>query len=146
MLSKLSNLRLSTKILLQALVIIVFFSIMTVWVAWKTKDKIYNEKTLATKHVVEVAYLLITEYDNRAKKGEFSLEEAQKRASLRVQNLRYIWNADLPGFGVRMLRALKPASARRPVFFMNYPNRRPRAAEHDRELSGIVPRSRGKRC
>ena len=89
MLSKLSNLRLSTKILLQALVIIILFSMMTVWVAGKTKDKIYNEKTLATKHVVEVAYTLFAEYDTRAQKGEFSLGEAQKRAVLQVQNLRY---------------------------------------------------------
>jgi methyl-accepting chemotaxis protein len=89
MLSKILNLRISTKILLQALVIIGLFSIMMVWVVLKTKDKIYEEKALATKHVVEVAHHLLEEYDARAKKGEFTLEEGQKRAALRIQNLRY---------------------------------------------------------
>jgi methyl-accepting chemotaxis protein len=81
--------KISTKIIFQSMIIIVIFSIMLVWVYVKIKDNLYNDKILATKNVVEVAYALLPEYNERAQKGEFSLEEAQKRAALRIQNLRY---------------------------------------------------------
>ncbi|HUI64031.1 MAG TPA: methyl-accepting chemotaxis protein, partial [Bacteroidota bacterium] len=50
---------------------------------------IYDEKIQATKNLVEVTYALIAEYDARVHKGEFPLEEGQKRASGRIQQLRY---------------------------------------------------------
>ncbi len=86
---KMLNMRISTKILLHSLIIIVAFSVMVGWALFKTTDNIHAEKALACKHLVEVAYALLTEYDARAQKGEFSLEEAQNRAIARVRNLRY---------------------------------------------------------
>jgi methyl-accepting chemotaxis protein len=52
-------------------------------------SKLMEEKRIATKGVVDVAYNLIADYGARAQKGEFSVEEAQKRAIERVKSLRY---------------------------------------------------------
>jgi len=53
------------------------------------ESKIMDEKRLATQGVVDVAFTLIAEYDARAQKGEFSTEEAQRRAIARIKELRY---------------------------------------------------------
>ena len=39
--------------------------------------------------MIDVAYTLVTEYQVRVDKGEFTLEEAQKRAATRLRNMRY---------------------------------------------------------
>jgi methyl-accepting chemotaxis protein len=52
-------------------------------------SKMMEEKRIATKSVVDVAYTLITEYDARAQRGEFSVQEAQKRAIARIKSIRY---------------------------------------------------------
>ncbi len=52
-------------------------------------SKMMDEKRIATKSVVDVAYTLITEYDARAQRGEFSVQEAQKRAIARIKSIRY---------------------------------------------------------
>jgi methyl-accepting chemotaxis protein len=52
-------------------------------------SKLMEEKRIATKSVVDVAYNLVAEYDARAQKGEFSLQEAQQRAITRIKSLRY---------------------------------------------------------
>ncbi|HTZ18217.1 MAG TPA: cache domain-containing protein [Dissulfurispiraceae bacterium] len=53
------------------------------------ESKIMDEKRIATQSVVDVAFTLVTEYEARAQKGEFSLEEAQRRAMARIKELRY---------------------------------------------------------
>jgi methyl-accepting chemotaxis protein len=52
-----------------------------------TKEKIMEEKKAQTAAVVGVAYNIIAEYGQRAANGEFTLEEAKKRAHDRVANL-----------------------------------------------------------
>jgi len=64
------------------------------------KAKVIDEKRATTRSVIDIAYTLVTEYDSRAQKGEFSVQEAQKRAlarisSLRYQNNDYIWVNDM---------------------------------------------------
>ncbi len=86
---KISQFKLSTKIIVQALMIVVCFSLVLTWVFLRLKEKIYDEKVVATRHVVEVAYSILMSYENRAQKGELKLEEAQKRAMTAIQNLRY---------------------------------------------------------
>ena len=49
----------------------------------------YEEKAASIHQVVDIAYTLATEYEARVAKGEFSREEAQRRAMERVKNLRY---------------------------------------------------------
>ena len=53
------------------------------------ESKILDEKRIANQSVVDVAFTLIADYDARAQKGEFSTEEAQRRAVLRIKDLRY---------------------------------------------------------
>ena len=48
-----------------------------------------EEKETASRHLVETAYQLINEYNGRVASGEFTLEEAQKRAKKRLENMRY---------------------------------------------------------
>jgi methyl-accepting chemotaxis protein len=67
-----------------------------------TKNKLTEDKVNNVTNVVQIAYKLIAEYDSRAAKGEFSLEEAQKRAKDRIRNFRfgkdgedYLWLNDL---------------------------------------------------
>ena len=54
-----------------------------------TESKLMDEKRIATKNAVDVAFALMSDYDARVKKGEFSLEEGQKRAINRIKSLRY---------------------------------------------------------
>ena len=62
----------------------VFFYVMPL-----VEQRLIDEKKVATKKVVDVAFALMTEYDARAKRGEFTLQEAKKRAVERVRQLRY---------------------------------------------------------
>lgn len=47
------------------------------------------EKKSSTQNVVDIAFTLMAEYDNRVKAGDLSLKEAQEKASARLRGLRY---------------------------------------------------------
>jgi signal transduction histidine kinase len=75
----------------------VFFYVMPL-----TKAKFIDDKRTNASDIVSVAYSLVVEYDQRAAKGEFTLEEAQNRAKERIRKFRfgkdgsgYIWINDL---------------------------------------------------
>jgi methyl-accepting chemotaxis protein len=70
-------------------VVVLFLGMFWFFLLPKIENDIINEKRIATRHLIEVAYSLISEYQERTDKGEFPLEEAQKRATLRIQKLRY---------------------------------------------------------
>jgi methyl-accepting chemotaxis protein len=94
------KLNLSKKILFQALAIVICFSLVLAWVFLRLKGNIYEEKITATKHVVEVAYSILADYETRVRKGELSGEEAQKKAlegikTLRYNEKEYFWINDL---------------------------------------------------
>ncbi|MRR36127.1 HAMP domain-containing protein, partial [bacterium] len=64
------------------------------------EKKLMNEKMVATRNVVEVAANVIEGYQAKAKSGELTLEEAQKRAiesvkQIRYQGSEYFWINDL---------------------------------------------------
>jgi len=81
---------LSTKIIAVSFAVAVpIVGIIAIFILPRVERAIYDEKILATKNLVEVTYALIAEYDARVHKGEFSLEEGQKRAAGRIQQLRY---------------------------------------------------------
>lgn len=84
--------KLSTKIIMQSVMVIICFTCVLGWVYIMLKGKLLDEKTIATKNVVSVAYSLIEQYDGQVKKGVMPLEEAQKRAAADIQNLRYASN------------------------------------------------------
>jgi methyl-accepting chemotaxis protein len=55
----------------------------------KVERWVYGEKSSSVHQAVDIAYTLVAEYEARVKKGEFSREEAQRRAMERIRNLRY---------------------------------------------------------
>lgn len=64
------------------------------------EKKLMNEKMVATRNVVEVAANVIQAFQAKAKSGELTLEEAQKRAiesvkQIRYQGSEYFWINDL---------------------------------------------------
>lgn len=83
------KLNLSTKIFMQSIVIILCFSVALVWIYVGLKKKIIDEKMNLTKHVVEVAYTVLAEYEEKVNKGELKLEDAKKKAAETIQRLRY---------------------------------------------------------
>ena len=83
------KLNLSKKIFLQGIAIIICFALLLTWVVLESKNKIRYEFVKTITGPIELAYTLMAEYDERVQRGEFKLEEGQKRALLRIQNLRY---------------------------------------------------------
>ncbi len=68
---------------------VVCFSLVLFWAYTRIESKIYEDRKAKIQGVTEVAFSLMIEYDARVKSGEFSIDEAQRRAALRVKNLRY---------------------------------------------------------
>jgi methyl-accepting chemotaxis protein len=81
--------KLTSRIVFQSIIIIISFVLALGWLTYHLKGKLYDEKIVATKHVVDVAYSTLAQYDERVKSGELKIEEAQKRAAADVQSLRY---------------------------------------------------------
>lgn len=88
----LSNLKISMKLFLQILIILVCFSAVLGWTYVKFRERIYDEKLLATKHVVQVIHTHLTQYDNRVKTGELSVADAQRLAMQDIRHMRYADN------------------------------------------------------
>ncbi len=57
---------------------------MFVYLLPVTKEKITDDKKEAVVSAVQMAYGLISEYNQRAANGEFTVEEAKKRARARI--------------------------------------------------------------
>ncbi|MBU5636909.1 cache domain-containing protein [Geomonas sp. Red69] len=75
------------------------------------ETKILEEREDTLKAVVDLPVELIAEYDQRAQKGEFSLDEAKKRARERIKQMRYagneyFWIIDLNA--VMLMHPIKP--------------------------------------
>ncbi len=75
------------------------------------QSRITDEKRVATRNAVDIAFALIADYDARVQKGEFSVQEAQKRALARIKSLRYnkteyFWINDT--HPIMMMHAMKP--------------------------------------
>lgn len=80
---------LSTKILLNAAIVITCFCALVAWVGVRLSAEMHDQKVDALRHLVEVAHSQLNEYDARVRSGELSLPDAQKRARERLRNLRY---------------------------------------------------------
>ena len=84
-----------------------------------------TENMNGLESLVDVVVTQIQEYDQRAKAGEFSLEEAQSRAMTRVKNMRYkekeyFWINDLQP--VMIMHPYKPELDGKDVSGMKDPN------------------------
>ncbi|KJU85548.1 methyl-accepting chemotaxis sensory transducer [Candidatus Magnetobacterium bavaricum] len=55
-----------------------------------TEKNMIDEKLASLRSLTDVTYALITEYDVRANKGEFTQEEAQNRVKAHIRNIRYM--------------------------------------------------------
>lgn len=81
--------KLSTKMISLGLVSIICVTLVLIWVYFKIEATVYRDKEASLKGATEIAFSLMTEYEDRAKSGELTLKDAQKEAVLRVKNLRY---------------------------------------------------------
>ena len=80
----------STKIAVTTLVAAVPIALLLhFYVLPQVETWVYREKSASLHQVVDIAYTLVTEYEARVVKGEFTRDEAQRRAMERVKNLRY---------------------------------------------------------
>ena len=70
-------------------IVILCFTLILGWICIMMRGKMLDEKTAATKNIVDVGYGILAQFDDRVKKGEMTLEEGQKRAAAEIQNLRY---------------------------------------------------------
>lgn len=85
----LRHMKLSTKILLLVVVVILAFSTLLGSSFLNLKGKIEAQKVEGLRQLVDVPYALLAEYDARVARGEFDLAEAQRRAIERIKNMRY---------------------------------------------------------
>ncbi len=85
----LRRLSLSKKIIAMGVLITLCFSASLIWVYTKYRGSVYDAKYHEVQQLVDVASSLLAEYEQRAEKGEFTPDEAKKRALLRIKTLRY---------------------------------------------------------
>ena len=80
----------STKIMSISLFTIVMIMVgMLTYFLPLLKDRLMNEKQMATKSLVETAYALVNYYEGKAKAGEMKVEDAKQRAIADIRSLRY---------------------------------------------------------
>ncbi|MFZ4619088.1 MAG: methyl-accepting chemotaxis protein [Bacteroidota bacterium] len=64
-------------------------ALVLLYVLPEIREARYEERQASTKQVVDIAYNLMKEYDERVQKGEFTLAEGQKRYLDRINKMRY---------------------------------------------------------
>ncbi len=84
-----TNLKLSTRITLIGVAIILCYSIAFGWYAFRTRSIMHEEKGLATQHVVEAAWGAIDYYVRQARSNALPVDVAQAKAKEAVKVLRY---------------------------------------------------------
>lgn len=95
------NWSIQTKILILPLITaIAITAVLFAYLLPIFEQKIMQEKQVATRHVVELAWGILASYDEQVKRGALPLEEAQRRAADQISRLRYeekeyVWINDL---------------------------------------------------
>ncbi len=85
----LNRVKLSTRIMILGIAIVVAFAAVFGWLYPKIKGDMYDAKYLKTRHVVETAYSVVSHFADQAQKGVMTTGEAQDRAKAAVEALRY---------------------------------------------------------
>jgi methyl-accepting chemotaxis protein len=104
--------KIGTKIIALSIVLICLIgSVVLVYVLPKVEKNMWNDKVVATRNIVDIGYSVLTNYENRVKKGEFTLAEGQKRALESIKTFRYdgnnyLWINDLEA--VMIMHPMKP--------------------------------------
>lgn len=87
---KFKNWSISTKVMsISIFTIAIIVSGMIFYVIPLVKNKLMEEKKMATKDHIEVVYTMLGAYDAKVRAGELKLDEAQKRAFADVKAMRY---------------------------------------------------------
>ena len=81
--------KLSTRIMLLGIAIILCFSTIFIWLFPKLKNNMYKAKELKTRHLVEVAWTLADHFNAMAQNGTMSEADAQKSALEAIRKMRY---------------------------------------------------------
>jgi methyl-accepting chemotaxis protein len=85
----LKNVKLSTRIQLLVVTIILSVSLVMVWVVSRIDKTLYQAKQVKTRHLVETAWGIVDHYAKQAEANALPLEEAQAKAKAAVKALRY---------------------------------------------------------
>jgi methyl-accepting chemotaxis protein len=85
----LNRFKLSTRIMILGVAIVVAFAAVFGWLYPKIKGDMYDAKYLKTRHVVETAYSVVSHFADQAQKGVLTTEEAQTLAKAAVESMRY---------------------------------------------------------
>lgn len=85
----LNKFRLSTRILLLGVVIVIAFSAIFAWLYPKIKGNMYDAKYLKTRHLVEAAYSAVEHFADQVERGAMTQAEAQATAREALQAMRY---------------------------------------------------------
>ena len=85
----LKKFKLSTRILLLGIIIIVCFALVFAWLVPKVQKSMYEAKLTKTKHVVETAWGVLDYYAKFAKTKGIAIEEVKRQAKEAIKNLRY---------------------------------------------------------
>ncbi|MBA4358797.1 MAG: hypothetical protein C0405_13850, partial [Desulfovibrio sp.] len=70
-------------------VVVVFVGLIFFYFMPFYEEDLMRSRRQGLTDTIDIAYALVTEYQARVDKGEFTLEEAQKRAAMRLKNMRY---------------------------------------------------------
>ncbi len=85
----LTNFKLSTRILMLGISIVLAFVLVLAWIFPKFNTKMYDAKYQKTQHLVESACSVLDTYAKLAKSGSMTTEEAKKQAMVVIKNMRY---------------------------------------------------------
>ncbi len=85
----LKRFKISTRILLLGITIILCFSLVIAWIVPKMRKNMVESKYTKTKQLVEVAWGVVDSYVKMTRAKAIPLDEAKKRARETIKNLRY---------------------------------------------------------
>lgn len=115
MLRKVLNFSIAAKVIsLLVLTVILFTGVILLWFLPMVVQETLSDRKKGLKNIVEVSYSMLEEYEQRAKDGEFSRQEAQERAMTRIRQMRYgdndyLWiNDDTLPFPRMIMHPTKP--------------------------------------
>ncbi|HBA87961.1 MAG TPA: chemotaxis protein [Geobacter sp.] len=91
--SKFKDWKIATKVMSISLVtILIVTAVNFLYLLPNLEQRVLAEREDTLRSVVDLPVELLAEYDQRAQKGEFSLQEAQSRAMTRIRMMRYADN------------------------------------------------------
>ncbi len=77
------------KVFVLAGIIIISFLFSLLFIAFKIQEITFKEKKIALQNLVETVVPMLAFYDGAVRKGEMTVEEAQKKALMIIKNTRF---------------------------------------------------------